>query len=72
MTMPQPGQCPFTKQACIYDRCELYQNIPVAAPGPLVGSARTGSVAGCSFNLAAVFLARLLVGVTTSPQVRRQ
>lgn len=53
------GQCPFTKQKCIGERCQIWQQLPFAASGPLVGFVRTGVMTGCSITLTAFFLGRL-------------
>lgn len=55
---PAP-MCPFLKQACIKARCQLYQELPIAGSGPLVGTVRSGMLRGCSITLAAFFLGRL-------------
>lgn len=47
----QPGQCPFTKQACIKERCELWGGIERVMPGQVVGSAKRAHLSGCVFNL---------------------
>ena len=52
----QVAQCPFLKQLCIKDRCELFGQVQIAAPGPLAGSMRVGTMSGCVFNLIAIVL----------------
>ena len=63
----KPGQCPFLKQACIGDRCQLYLALPIVAKGQLVGSMRPGEITGCAFVLIAHFLGRLNVIATPPP-----
>lgn len=53
-------QCPYLKQACIKERCQLYMSIPIIRPGQLVGSIKTGMVRGCAHVLATHLLAQLI------------
>ena len=53
-------QCPFLKQNCIKERCELYARIKVAQPGQLLGTGVISSARGCIFNLLAILLGQPL------------
>jgi hypothetical protein len=48
----QAGQCPFLKQQCIKERCELWGGLNIATPAPIVGALKTNHLSGCVFNLA--------------------
>lgn len=66
-----PAQCPFLKQACIRDKCELYQEISITAPGALVGMQKQGLICGCSINAIAFFVGRLNAIALTPPPPER-
>jgi len=46
-----PAQCPFLKQQCIGERCELWQTLKLTRPGPMVGINAEIEAEGCVFNL---------------------
>lgn len=50
------GQCPFTKQKCIGERCELWGSISLSHPGRIAGTLWKGEARGCVFNLVVVLL----------------
>lgn len=52
----QPGQCPFLKQQCIKERCEIYGGIELVRPGQLAGSVMVGQARGCALNLLVLLL----------------
>ncbi|MBA7685337.1 hypothetical protein ES703_93760 [subsurface metagenome] len=51
-----PGQCPFLKQQCIGERCELWGGINLVQPGKLAGTVQQGQARGCVFNLIVLLL----------------
>jgi len=68
MSEQQPAQCPFTKQACIRERCELYTRAPVVSGSQLVGMAKSGVIQGCTFNLTTHFLGQIAMISTVGPR----
>ena len=56
----KPAQCPFLKQAYIQERCDLYQALPIAIPGPLVGHGKVAQMRGCSITLTAFIMADIM------------
>ncbi len=62
-----PAQCPFLKQRCIKERCELFTETPVIQGSPLVGMTKAAAIRGCSFVLMVHFLGRLNMIATAGP-----
>lgn len=48
--MPE-AQCPFLKQECIRERCQLWSGLDANQPGPLAGTGRVVHIEGCIFHV---------------------
>ncbi len=49
--MSDRAQCPFLKQECIADRCQLWETVKIVRPGRMVGTVDNIEAEGCVFNL---------------------
>jgi len=52
------AQCPFLKQRCIGDRCQLWTRFGLRQPGTIVGTQQVIEGQNCIFNVLGLFLAR--------------
>lgn len=56
MNQRKLGQCPFLKQECIAERCQLWYAIDFAQVSQLAPVAKRGQARGCIFLLLAFIL----------------
>lgn len=53
--------CPHIEGPCRRENCDLFVRFPLTAPGPLIGSMKSGMIEGCTYVVGTHFLHMLLM-----------